>query len=139
MDEGPAGRYVARASFLLESGTHGGICNMAVPMHLTLNLGGEAEEPKVINQQPDWVTSPPHWVQVSHHLAPLIAGGEPFLFCRNTDLPFPDGSVGMIISNNVPVDINTWLGPGVQSSEVHRVLRSGGQWRHNGQIVYTKP
>jgi hypothetical protein len=36
-------------------------------------------------------------------------------------------------------DINTWLGPGVQSSEVRRVLRSAGQWQHNGVIVYTKP
>ena len=59
--------------------------------------------------------------------------------CRNTDLPFPDGTVDRVVSNNVPIDIKTWLGPGVQSSEVHRVLRSRGQWRHNGVIVYTKP
>jgi hypothetical protein len=111
---------------------------MAVPT-FRLNLGGEGEEPDVLNQQPEWVTSPLHWVRVGPHLAPLIAGGEPFLFCRNTDLPFPDGAVDRVISNNVPIDISTWLGPGVQSSEVHRVLRSGGQWQHNGIILYTKP
>src|SRR2546430_10538180 len=47
-----------------------------------------------------------------------IAAGEPFLFCRNTNLPFPDEIMDGVVSNNVPIDINTWLGPGVQSSEV---------------------
>jgi len=112
---------------------------MAAPTGFWLNLGGEGEEPDVINQQPEWVTSSPQWLQVGSHLAPLIAAGEPFLFCRNTDLPFPDGNIDLIISNNVPIDVDTWLGPGVQSSEAQRVLRSGGQWRHNGVIVYTKP
>jgi hypothetical protein len=112
---------------------------MAAPTELRLNLGGEGEEADVVNQQPEWVTSPPLWFQAGPHLAPLIAAGEPFLFCRNTDLPFPDETVDGIVSNNVPIDIKTWLGPGVQSSEVQRVLRSGGQWQHNGVIVYTKP
>ena len=112
---------------------------MPAPTQLGLNLGGEGEEPDVINQQPEWVTSLHHWVQVGPHLAPLIAAGEPFLFCRNSELPFPDGSVDLIISNNVPVDIHTWLGPGLQSSEIQRVLRSAGQWKHNGVVVYTKP
>jgi hypothetical protein len=112
---------------------------MAVPAQLRLNLAGEGEEPDAINQQPEWATSPLHWGQVGLSLAPLIAGGKPFLFCRNTDLPFPDGTVDFVVSNNCPIDMNTWLGPGVQSSEVHRVLRSGGQWRHNGVIIYTRP
>jgi hypothetical protein len=112
---------------------------MAAPTRLRLNLGGEGEEPNVINQQPEWVTSPSHWLRLGSHVAPLIASGEPFLFCRNSDLPFPDGTVNEVISNNVPVDMNTWLGPGVQTSEVQRVLRSGGEWLHNGVIVYTKP
>lgn len=69
----------------------------------------------------------------------LIVGGEPFLFCRNTEIPLAGDSVDAVISNNVPVDFSTWLGPGVQSREVYRILRPGGQWRHNGVVVYTKP
>ena len=112
---------------------------MAIPNQLRLNLGGEGEVVDVINQQPEWVPNPGHWSAVGPHLAALMGGGEAFLFCRNTELPFPDGSVDQVLSNNVPVDINTWLGPGVQSSEIRRVLRSGGEWWHNGVVVYTKP
>jgi hypothetical protein len=104
-----------------------------------LNLGGEVEEPDVINQQPEWVLSSGHWHSAGPHLGPLIAAGEAFLFCRNTGLPFPDASIDSVYSNNVPVDSHTWLGPGVQSSEVQRVLRSGGEWRHDAVVVYTKP
>jgi hypothetical protein len=112
---------------------------MLAPTQFRLNLGGEGEEPDAINQQPEWVTSHRHWVQVGPNLAPLILAGEPFLFCRNTHLPIPDGIVDLIISNNVPIDFTTWLGPGVQSSEVRRVLRSGGEWHHNGVVIYIKP
>jgi hypothetical protein len=82
---------------------------------------------------------PGHWSAVGRHLAGLIGSGEAFLFCRNAELPFPDGTVDEVVSNSVPVDINTWLGLGVQSSEVRRVLRLGGVWRHDGVVVYTKP
>src|SRR5947208_477548 len=57
---------------------------MAVPTQLRLNLGGEGEEPNVINQQPEWATSPHPWATLGPRLALLIAAGEPFLFCRNT-------------------------------------------------------
>src|SRR5207248_4849771 len=66
-----------------------------------------------------------HWNTVGHHLAALMVAGEVFLFCRNVELPFPDGTVDYVFSNSMPVDINTWLGPGVQSSEIRRVLRAG--------------
>jgi hypothetical protein len=112
---------------------------VAAPKHLRLNLGGEGEEPDVINQQPEWVTGPHHWNAVGSQIGPLIAAGDAFLFCPNRELPFPDGTVDVVFSNNVPLDVTTWLGPGVQSSEVHRVLRSGGEWRHNGVVVYMKP
>jgi len=62
--------------------------------------------------------------------------GEPFLFGRNAELPLPDETVDEVYSNSVPIDINTWLGPGVQSSEIRRVLRSGGEWRHDGEFVF---
>jgi hypothetical protein len=112
---------------------------VAAPTQTRLNLGGEGEIADVINQQPECVPSAQHWITVGAHLAPLIAAGEPFLFCRNTDLPFPDGSVDYVFSNSVPVDTNTWLGPGIQSTEVHRILRVGGEWEHDGVLVYTKP
>src|SRR5438132_12784007 len=112
---------------------------MAVPVQLRLNLGGEGEEQGVTNQQPEWVPGQAHWHTAGPRLAPLIAAGEAFLFCRNVELPFPDETVDYVFSNSVPIDITTWLGPGVQSSEVRRVLRSGGQWQHDGVVVYTKP
>ena len=112
---------------------------MAVPTRIRLNLGGEGEEQDVINQQPEWLPSPAHWSIAGPNLAPLIAAGEAFLFCPNTELPFPDETVDYVFSNGVPIDISTWLGPGVQSSEVHRVLRSGGEWQHDGAVIYTKP
>jgi hypothetical protein len=112
---------------------------LATPTQLRLNLGGEGERSDVINQQPEWVPSPGHWGAAGPHLAALIAAGEAFLFCRNVELPFPDGTVDQVCSNSVPIDVNTWLGPGVQSSEIRRVLRSGGEWRHDGVVVYTKP
>ena len=68
---------------------------------------------------------------------PLIVVGHAFL-C-NLDLPFADEGVDFVCSNNVPIDGSTWLGPGIQSSEIRRVLRSGGEWRHDGIIVFTKP
>jgi hypothetical protein len=112
---------------------------VAAPTQIRLNLGGEGEEPDVINQQPERVPSPVHWSALGPHLAALVAGGQPFLFCRNGELPFPDGTIDYIFSNNVPIDIHTWLGPGVQSSEVYRVLRSGGEWQIDGIVVFTKP
>jgi hypothetical protein len=112
---------------------------VAAPTQIRLNLGGEGEEPDVMNQQPEWVPGPVHWNTVGPHLAALIAVGEAFLFCRNSDLPFPNGTVDYVFSNNVPIDTNTWLGLGVQSSEVRRVLRPGGEWQHDGVVVYTKP
>jgi hypothetical protein len=111
-----------------------------LPTQIVLNLGGEGEQnvvgEEVINQQPHWAVNYPH---LGTNLAPLIVGGESFLFCRNTHLPFPDNSVDRVFSNSVPVDINTWLGPGVQTIEVQRILRPLGQWRHNGIVVFTKP
>lgn len=112
---------------------------MAAPIQLRLNVGGEGEEPGAINQQPEWVVTGRHWAARGSQLAPLVAAGEAFLFCRNTELPLPDETVDLVLSNNVPVDITTWLGPGIQSAEIRRTLKSGGQWLHNGVAVYTKP
>lgn len=45
----------------------------------------------------------------------------------------------LVITNSVPIDIPGLGGPGVQSSEIRRILRTGGQWIHDGQLTYTKP
>jgi hypothetical protein len=104
-----------------------------------LNLGGDGEETDVINQQPEWSTSPGSRRTIGGRIDSLVAAGHPFLFCQNANLPFADGGIDFVFSNNVPVDQMTWLGLGIQSSEIQRVLRPGGQWQHNGTIVFTKP
>ena len=112
---------------------------MAAPTDICLNLGGEGEEKDAINQQPEWVATPSIWPTITPAFAQQIGQGEAVLFCKNMQLPFPDASVDRIFTNSVPIDQRTWLGPGVQSSEVHRVLRKGGEWLVNGVLVYRKP
>ena len=49
--------------------------------------------------------------------------GHIFIVTRdNTDLPFDDASIGIVITDSVPIDIETILGPGVQTSEINRIL-----------------
>lgn len=109
------------------------------PGRLVLNLGGEAELPGVINQQPPWADLANRASRTGRALRDYLVAGEVFLFCDNRALPFPDGSVEEVVTNGVPVDSVTWLGPGVQSSEITRVLRAGGSWRHDGVVVLNKP
>jgi hypothetical protein len=45
----------------------------------------------------------------------------------------------LAITNGVPIDLTTHLGPGVQSSEIRRILRPGGTWVLDGLPHYTKP
>jgi hypothetical protein len=62
------------------------------------------------------------------------------LFCDHTSLPFPAATVDAVITNGVPVDQGvTWLGPSIPSSEIKRVLKSGGTWHDNGTLIYQKP
>jgi hypothetical protein len=107
---------------------------------LRLNLGGEGEEPNCINQQPPWADLCDSISGNGQPLRSLTYAKVPFLFCDNTSLPFPDSVVDAVITNGVPVDQgNTWLGPSILSSEIKRVLKSGGTWRDNNIPVYTKP
>jgi hypothetical protein len=105
-----------------------------------VNLGGEGEIPGVINQQeasaldPAWLSS-----RDGKTLAELQAAGHSFVICPNTLLAFADDSVDEVITNNVPIDVSTFRGPGVQSTEIRRILKSGGCWVDNGTVVYTKP
>jgi hypothetical protein len=107
---------------------------------LCINLGGEGEVPDVINQQGSWVLNP-LWMNSNgtKTLAELVADGHDFMIAPNPDLPFPDGVVDDVITNNVPIDIMALHGPGVQSSEIRRILKAGGRWIDNGSVVYVKP
>jgi hypothetical protein len=107
---------------------------------LRLNLGGEGEELDCINQQPPWVDLSTPISRTGQPLRSLTQVGIPFLFCENTALPFLDASVDEIVTNSVPIDMGkTWLGPTLDSTEIKRVLKAGGNWYHDGVIVHRKP
>jgi hypothetical protein len=107
---------------------------------LRINLGGEGEVVGAINQQEAWVLDP-NWrsSRYGKSLLELVGEGHDFLICPNAALPFPDVTVDEVITNNVPIDTITHLGMGVQSSEIRRILKSGGTWIRDGQTVYRKP
>jgi hypothetical protein len=112
---------------------------MATP-RLRVNLGGEGEEPGVMNQQGSWALHP-SWrsSREGKTLRQLQADGHLFLIADNLYLPFASDSVDEVLTNSVPIDRTTFLGPGVQSSEVRRILKGDGTWVDNGVIVYVKP
>jgi RHS repeat-associated protein len=104
--------------------------------NIVVNLGGEGEVPGAINQQGPWILQPT-WAssQAGQSLSQLQQQGNQFVISSNTQLPFANGSVGTVITNNVPIGGSTWLGPGVQPGEVFRILQPGGTWINNGTAV----
>jgi hypothetical protein len=110
------------------------------PPILWVNLGGEGEVAGCINQQGPWVILDANWRGAyGQRFADLVQSGHTFLICPNDALAFPDGTVDVVITNHVSIDINTQLGRGVLSSEIQRILKAGGIWIHNGVLHYTKP
>ena len=105
-----------------------------------VNLGGDGETAGALNQQGPWALQP-GWAssRTGQTLDQLASVGHEFLICDNLTIPLPDGCVDEVLTNSVPVDTTTWLGPGVQSSEIRRILKSGGVWNFNGHPHYTKP
>ncbi len=105
-----------------------------------INLGGEGEIPGVINQQGPWALSP-RWFSSQQGLTfpQLLNAGDAYLICPNISLPFPDETFDVVFTNSVPLDRITSLGPGVQSSEIQRILKSGGRWNKDGKLEWTKP
>jgi hypothetical protein len=106
----------------------------------TINLGGEGEVPDVVNQQRPAALSST-WASCvgGDTLEQLALNGHDFLICQNTELPLHDDSVDLVITNSVPIDMMSLGQPGVQSSEIRRILVSGGQWVHDGTLRFTKP
>jgi ubiquinone/menaquinone biosynthesis C-methylase UbiE len=93
---------------------------------IAVNLGGEGEIPGFLNQQSPWALSPNWFATTSRTLAELQAAGHQFVYCPNDHLVFADDSIDFVYTNSVPLDLSTHLGPGVQSSEIERILKSGG-------------
>lgn len=111
----------------------------AAQLGLNLNLGGEGETPGCINQQPHWADLCNSVSRSAQPIRDLLRLGEAFLFCENTRLPFPDKTVDRVVTNGVPIDRTTWLGPGIQSTEIKRILKTGAVWVHDGVLAYTQP
>ena len=105
-----------------------------------INLGGEGEVPGVINQQRPATLSPTWGSCVAGVTVEQLAlQGHNFLICPNTPLSINDDSVDRAITNSVPIDTVSLGQPGIQSSEICRILVTGGEWVHDGAVRYTKP
>ena len=93
-----------------------------------INLGGEGERSGVLNQQPPFALGPNWRSQSGLTVAQLTAAGIPFLICSNENLAVADESVDVVYTSNVPIDTHhPYYGAGVQSSEIRRILKPGGQ------------
>jgi hypothetical protein len=105
-----------------------------------VNLGGEGEAAGALNQQGPWALQS-GWAssRTGQTLDQLAAAWHEFLICDNLTVPLPDDCADEVLTDSVPVDTITWLGPGVQSSEIRRILKSGGVWILNGHPHYNKP
>ena len=68
-----------------------------------LNLGGEGEVPDVINQQPPSALGQNWLSQQGQTVVELANTGLACLICENDALPFPDGTVDVVYTNNVPI------------------------------------
>jgi hypothetical protein len=104
-----------------------------------VNLGGEGEIPGILNQQPPGAAGPNWFSRNGKTLLEMIRDGHPFLICANDAVALPAESVDTVYTNNVPVDITSTLGPGVQTFEIKRILKPGGVWIRDGAPYYTKP
>lgn len=100
-----------------------------------VNLGGEGEVAGALNQQGPWALNP-NWrsSRDGKPLAQLVAEGHAFLICPNDAVALSDGIVDEVHTLSVPIDRTTWLGLGVQSAEIRRILKSGGNWYDNGSL-----
>lgn len=108
-----------------------------------INLGGEGEISGVLNQQPPWALNP-GWRSTTlgnpgKTIRQLEVEGHQFVIAPNDSLPFADESFDVVYTNGVPIDLTTHLGPGVQTSEIRRILKPCGIWIQDGRIGYRKP
>jgi RHS repeat-associated protein len=98
-----------------------------------LNVGGEGEVPGAYNFQGPWVLLDGYAnATTSQTLGEMQAAGNQFVIGSNTSMPFATGTFQTVVTNGVPLDTVTWLGPSPRTSEICRVLAAGGTWYHNG-------
>src|SRR5262245_20867114 len=112
-----------------------------MPAPWRINLGGEGEVPSVLNQQGRWVLQA-GWrsSRTGETLAQLVSNGHQFLIADKLHLPIPSDSFDEVLTNSIPpVDRVTHLGPTVQTSEIYRILKSGGRWIDDGSVRWIKP
>ncbi len=57
------------------------------------------------------------------------------MISNRAELPFADHGIGTVITDNVPIGGATWLEPGVQPSDIWRILTPDGTWMNNGVPV----
>lgn len=110
------------------------------PSPWRVNLGGEGEVTGTLNHQGPWIDDL-EWrsCRDGKTLLQLLAEGHRFVRSPNSELCFPSASVAEVITNNVPIDLVTWLGPGIPTAEVERILQTKGRWWNNGTLWYVKP
>jgi SAM-dependent methyltransferase len=110
-------------------------------MTFRINLGGEGEVLGVLNQQGRWVILDPAWrsSRTGRLFADLVSAGLDFVIADNQTLPFPDDFVDDVLTDSVPLDQNGYYGPGVQTSEIKRILKPGCRWVHEGVVLWVKP
>uniref|UniRef100_A0A7C2JYI0 Uncharacterized protein n=1 Tax=Schlesneria paludicola TaxID=360056 RepID=A0A7C2JYI0_9PLAN len=104
-------------------------------------LGGEGEVSDALNQQPAWAVEPTWRTSQppARDLAECVRAGLRVLLCPNDDIALPDECADEVMTNSVPVDISMWLGVGISSGEIKRILKRGGAWWHNGRLEFRKP
>ena len=114
-------------------------------MPTSINLGGEGELPGVRNQQPEWVPTDPNWRSQRNEPWAQFAARVPDVdYVPNYPLTYPDDSFDVVYTNSVPIDRpGVRRRPGLQSSEIERILKPGGRWVNtdaNGQVtIWVKP
>ncbi len=110
-----------------------------------VNLGGEGEEPGVRNQQPEWVPTDPSWRSQRNEPWPQFAARVPDVDYVPNDLSaYPAESFDVVYTCSVPIDCPGVRGrPGLKSSDIKRILKSGGRWVNTeplGQVTtWNKP
>jgi hypothetical protein len=102
---------------------------------VVVNLGGEGEWAGAVNVQPGFVLDWGGTMSSGQTVNELQAAGNQVVIANNLTLPFADGSVDIVVTNNVPLNINTGYGPGIPTSEIQRILAPGGTWFNNGAIT----
>ena len=102
-----------------------------------INLAGEGEVAGIANQNlrvildPAWRTSAEGLTLSELRALPSTRG---IVISTNEALPFRSDFFRTVFANSAPVGGTTVLGPGIQLSEVARILRSGGRFIYNGRV-----